>query len=330
MSGAEAAGTAAGITTGRALRLSAEELAALPVLHGESPDALEWLLDVAELRELQAHEILLRPGQHNDKLYILLRGSLTREGRPTSGSVRPGECVGVLSMLDEKPTACYVCADEASTLLAIGRKAFWRLISTSHAVSRNLLYILSSRLRSDIDILNESYLMQRQLEQKALIDSLTGLFNRFWLEQMSGRLVERAQIAGTPLGVILIDVDHFKDYNDNHGHMAGDEALRVLGATLKSSLRAEDFAVRYGGEEFVVILQQGMVDNVLDAAERLRRAVSEASIDDFAGKHLPPVTASFGVAQLQPGQSFSMLLAEADEALYRAKAQGRNCVVGSR
>ncbi len=302
----------------------------LPLFQGEIPDALEWLQGATELQELQAGEVLLRPGQLNDTLYILLHGSLMREGRTVSGTIQPGECIGELSILDEKPTVNYVIADEASTLLVIGRDVFWRLISSSYSVSRNLLYLLSSRLRNDINMLDKSLLVQRQLEQKVLIDPLTGLSNRFWLEQMAGRLVERAQIANTPLGLILMDVDHFKDYNDNHGHLAGDEALRVLGATLNRSLRAEDFAVRFGGEEFVVILQQVADEDVMGAAERLRQMVSAASIDGFGGQPLPPVTASFGVALLQPGQSFAMLLAQADKALYRAKALGRNRVVKSR
>lgn len=327
MSEAKASGSVNELDKGMAVTLSADKLAELPLLRGESPEALEWLLDVAAVRELQPDEVLLRPGQLNDNLYILLRGSLTREGRTVSNTILPGESIGELSMLDKKPTVNYVISDEASTLLTIGRDDFWRLIGTSHAVSRNLLYLLSSRLRSDIDILNESLLVQRQLEQKAQLDPLTGLCNRFWLEQMAARLVERAQIACTPLGLILMDVDHFKDYNDNHGHLAGDEALRVLGATLKRSLRPEDFAVRFGGEEFVVILQHAEEEEVIGAAERLRQTVAGAVIDGLGGQRLPPVSASFGVALLQPGQSFSMLLSQADEALYRAKAQGRNRVV---
>lgn len=326
MSGVEALGEVAGEDAVSGPILNIEELAGLPLFRGESTDALLWLQEVAVPMELRAGEVLLRPGQLNDKLYILLRGSLTREGRPESGTILPGECVGELSMLDEKPTASYITADEASSLLVIGRGAFWRLNSTSRVVSRNLLYMLSSRLRNDIDILNESLQLQRQLEQKALIDPLTGLYNRFWLEQMAARLVERAQFAGISLGVILMDVDHFKDYNDNHGHLAGDEALRVLGATLKRYLRAEDFAVRYGGEEFVVILQQAGEDELVRAAERLRRALAVAPIDNLGGKPLPPITASIGVAQLRPGQNLATLLEQADKALYRAKSQGRNRV----
>lgn len=327
MSGAEASEKLIGIRADLGAALSTEVLAELPLFHGESPDALEWLQDVVELRELPAGEILLRPGQLNDKLYILLRGALRREGRSMSDIIQPGECVGELSMLDEKPTGNCVRATESSIVLAIGREAFWRLVSTSHTVSRNLLYRLSSRLRSDMDVLNESLLVQRQLEQKALIDPLTGLFNRFWLEQMADRLVERAQLAGTTLALILMDVDHFKHYNDSHGHMAGDAALRVLGATLKRSLRAEDFAVRYGGEEFVLLLQHAGAGEVAGAAERLRQAVAGAPVDGLNGEPLPSVTASFGMAMLEPGQTFTMLLAQADEALYRAKGQGRNQVV---
>lgn len=310
--------------------LTAEKLIGLQLFRGESPEALEWLLDVAELRELQADEVLFNPEQFNDKLYILLRGTLRvelkMEARPVITYIKPGECVGELSVLDEKPTASYVVADKASTLLAIQREAIWRLINTSHMVARNLLYLLSSRLRNDNEILSESLLLQRQFEQKALNDSLTGLYNRYWLEQTATRLVERAQTADTPLGVMLIDADHFKSYNDSHGHQAGDEALRVLGATLKRFLRPDDFAVRYGGEEFVVILPGVTPEEVVVAAERLRRAIANAAITEPGGKTLPSLSVSIGVAFFQPGQSFPLLIAEADKALYRAKEEGRNRV----
>lgn len=311
--------------------LTAKRLTELQLFHGESPEALEWLLDLAELRELQADEVLFYPEQLNDKLYILLRGSLRvelkMEGNPFVTDIKPGECVGELSVLDEKPTASYVIADEASTLLAIEREAIWRLINTSHTVARNLLYLFSSRLRYDNEILSESLLLQRQFEQKALIDSLTGLYNRYWMDQTALRLTERANAAGTPLGLMLVDADHFKSYNDNHGHQAGDEALRVLGATVKRFLRPDDFAVRYGGEEFLIILPDAEPQEVVEAAERLRHAIAAAVIRGPEGTSRLPVTVSIGVAFLHPGQSFSGLIGEADKALYRAKAEGRNRVV---
>ena len=314
--------------------LTADKLVELRLFHGESPEALEWLLDIAEIRELQADEVLFYPEQFNDKLYILLRGSLRvelkMEGHPFITDIKPGECVGELSVLDEKPTASYVIADEPSTLLAIEREAIWRLINTSHTVARNLLYLFSSRLRYDNEILSESLLLQRQFEQKALVDSLTGLYNRFWLDQTAIRLVERALTAGTPLGLMLIDADHFKEYNDSHGHQAGDEALRVLAATMKRFLRPDDFAVRYGGEEFLILMPGVEPHEVVEAADRLRHAIAIAVIPGPGDKILPSISVSVGVAFLQQGQSFATLVGEADKALYRAKTDGRNRVVVQR
>lgn len=310
--------------------LDAESLIGLQLFRGESPEALEWLLDSAELRELQSDEVLFNPDQLNDKLYVLLRGclrvELKIEGRPVITYIKPGECVGELSVLDEKPTASYVTADEASVLLAIGREDIWRLINTSPMVARNLLYLLSARLRNDNEILGESLSLQRKLEHKAMIDSLSGLYNRYWLEQTAMRVVDRAQTAGTPLGLMLLDVDHFKRYNDTHGHQAGDEALRVLGDTVRQFLRPDDFAVRYGGEEFVIILSEIAPKEMEAAAERLRLAIANAAIIDPSGKRLPSITVSIGVAFSQPSLSFRMLIGEADKALYRAKAGGRNRV----
>jgi len=314
--------------------LRAESLIELQLFHGESPEALEWLLDVGELRELHAEAVLFNPEQFNDKLYFLLRGSLRvelkMEGRPVITYIKPGECVGELSVLDEKPTASYVIADEPSVLLEIGREAIWRLINTSHTVARNLLYLLSSRLRNDNLILSQSLTLQRQYMQKALIDSLTGLYNRYWLDQTAPRLVQRANTADKPFGVMLADLDHFKDYNDNYGHLAGDEALRVLGATMKRFLRPEDFAVRYGGEEFLIIMPGVEADEVMEAAERLRCAIAEAVIIGPGGKYLPKVTVSIGVAFLQRDQDLSALVEDADKGLYQAKEAGRNRVVRQR
>jgi diguanylate cyclase (GGDEF)-like protein len=311
--------------------LGIEQLLELSLFRGELPGTVEWLLDVAEERTLQAGELLLPPDARNDTLYLIIEGALRVElkvlERPVISHIGPGECVGELSVLDGRPTAAYVVADCETRLLLIDRESLWRLIFTSHVVAKNLLYTLSSRVRRDNEALGESLVLQHLHELNARTDALTGLYNRFWLQQMLPRLVERAHTGGEPLGLMLLDADHFKRFNDSYGHLAGDEALRVLGTTVMNNIRPNDSAVRYGGEEIVVLLPGAGRAATAEAAERIRKAVALAAVMGGQGQRLPPLTVSIGVAMLTAEQQGEALLAEADRALYRAKAAGRDRVV---
>ncbi|MFC5770899.1 sensor domain-containing diguanylate cyclase [Thauera sinica] len=161
-----------------------------------------------------------------------------------------------------------------------------------------------------------------EVERLARHDALTGLFNRGWLDQALKAEARRFRRAPYPLSVILIDIDHFKQINDTRGHDAGDRVLIAIAAALRREVRGGDSAGRWGGEEFLVIAPDTPRDAALQLAERLRAAI--------AGLRLAcPATASFGVAELQAGESISRLLIRADRALYRAKQEGRDRVCGA-
>ena len=136
------------------------------------------------------------------------------------------------------------------------------------------------------------------------------------------------QRGGRALSVIILDVDHFKNFNDTFGHAAGDEALISLARVLMSQLRPMDLTARYGGEEFIVILSDTDLKGACVAAERLRSIVSKTSIETNDERMLHPITISLGAAQLNPEDDAAALLKRADEALYRAKDGGRNRVIG--
>lgn len=161
-----------------------------------------------------------------------------------------------------------------------------------------------------------------ELETLALRDGLTGLSNRRAFGHRVTLEMSRAVRYGTPLSLLLLDVDHFKGYNDTFGHIAGDEVLRTLSQVLQTQGRETDFFARYGGEEFVVILPHTGSAGAGILAERLRAAIS------LAGWPARPVTASIGAATFLAGMSTEDdLVSAADRALYAAKAAGRNCVV---
>ena len=159
------------------------------------------------------------------------------------------------------------------------------------------------------------------LHALAITDGLTGLNNHRHFQEQLEREFERAVRRAAPLSLILLDVDHFKGYNDQFGHPAGDEVLHIVAKILTNHARAVDFVARYGGEEFAVLLPTTDSDDARQVAERLRLAIAER-----AWPHRP-VTVSLGIASLVPAlMHHSHLLDQADRALYRSKACGRNCV----
>jgi two-component system, cell cycle response regulator len=164
----------------------------------------------------------------------------------------------------------------------------------------------------------------RALAEAANTDHVTGLLNRRGGQQAIAREISRALRDRTPLSFVLLDIDHFKKVNDTHGHAAGDRVLAHVSELLARAIRGYDLAVRWGGEEFLVVLPGVPRLKALVVAERVRIAVSALAVQD-----LPPVTISAGVAELQPTDtSADAAIVRADETLYRAKSTGRNRVCG--
>ncbi len=169
--------------------------------------------------------------------------------------------------------------------------------------------------------------LQALLREQTIRDPLTGAFNRRYLVETLGREMANAHRHKYGLGLLMIDIDHFKQVNDTHGHLAGDQVLRALTALLQKGTRAGDAVCRFGGEEFVVLMPQISLANALKRAEVLRATVQDSS-EVVSGVALA-FTVSIGVAHTEaPGVTADEILAAADSALFQAKAKGRNRVVG--
>lgn len=169
--------------------------------------------------------------------------------------------------------------------------------------------------------------LQETLRQQAIRDPLTGLFNRRFMEETLEREIHRVQRKGAPLGIIMMDLDHFKSFNDTFGHGAGDMLLSELGNILVGHTRKEDVACRYGGEEFTLIMSEASLEVTLRRAEEVRQLVEHLHLQ-HQGQSLRNVTVSLGVAVYpEHGNNAASLLGVADAALYRAKKEGRNRVV---
>jgi len=216
---------------------------------------------------------------------------------------------------------------EALGILHIGRTAPGKA-----GASELSALVEESRLRTTIAVAEHVALalanlkLRETLRMQAIRDPLTGLFNRRHMEESLERELVRAERSHTSVAAIMIDIDHFKRFNDTFGHAAADFALRNTSELIRASIRADDIACRYGGEELVVILPDTSLSEGIDRAEVLRGAISGQQLR-FNGVGLGAITASFGVAASPVhGSTSDSLLRNADEALYEAKRRGRNQV----
>jgi diguanylate cyclase len=177
----------------------------------------------------------------------------------------------------------------------------------------------------------EIALLRHDLESvraESLSDPLTSLANRKHFDQALAKAIDDASIRAEPLSLLMTDIDHFKTFNDNHGHVTGDQVLRLVALVVKHNVKGQDIAARYGGEEFAVVLPNTMLRSAITVADHIRRAVMiKELMKRSTGERLGRVTVSVGVAALRPGDSMASLIERADACLYAAKRAGRNCVI---
>ncbi|UNK48819.1 sensor domain-containing diguanylate cyclase [Lysobacter sp. S4-A87] len=231
-----------------------------------------------------------------------------------------GHAIGTVCVLDTRPRTLSraqvegleVLARQTQHLLELRRYALEqrRLLSEREAFAQRL-----EDARADLQRRNDL------LEHSATHDALTGLLNRAALAQLRDNPEAMRQLQQAPYSLMLLDVDHFKDVNDRHGHLLGDRALRAVADAVAASIRHGDVAVRYGGEEFLILLPDTRLESAAQVAERIRQRLSQAALP-FA------LTVSIGLAAGEPTRDWSeQVFDRADQALYRAKARGRNCIV---
>jgi diguanylate cyclase (GGDEF)-like protein len=302
----------------------------LQLFRDEADPAVAGILADCAVVRVARGERISNHGQA--RVYVVLSGLLEiwlEVDAGDKGSARrvlPGESAGEQAVLDDAAEQAAMTALEDSELLVIEAAMVWTLIERSNVLARNMLRLLSFRIRAANALLRRRQKVGEFYRQLSLSDGLTGLYNRAWLNEMLPKLVARAVHDGRPLSLVMIDLDHFKRFNDTHGHMAGDGALAATAGVLRNALRPSDFVVRYGGEEMMALLPDTPQDLAVMVAERLCERLRGAVVFSDMRVALPHVTGSFGVACLAPGSDGDALMAAADAALYRAKERGRNRV----
>ena len=271
-----------------------------------------------------------------------LRDAITRFGEALSATHDPEQLLRVIVEAAVEATgACgaHLVADDGTSVatgdvsgtgdrlelpLTAGRTEFGTLTLVGDSFDEEQAMTATS-LASHAAIALENARLHQIVERQALVDGLTGVANRRQCEDSLTAEIARAGRLGTPLTLVLADLDDFKSINDAHGHAVGDDVLREFAAVLRATVRDSDLAGRWGGEEFLLLLPGTDGEGGAQLADRVRRALSERS---FLGRDgsVFTVTCSFGVAQLPTTGDERELFAAADRALYRAKRRGKNCV----
>ena len=305
-------------------------LGSLQLFKGVYPDDVQEQLALCDRRDLAEGEVLLSPGNKNEHVFIVLSGSLNvhvgSADAPALAVMETGDCVGEMSIIQDSDPSAWVVGAEDTHLLVIHQTVLWCMVDASHEFAKNLLVVLSERVRSHNRVIASNHDQLRKFEQHATTDALTSLANRHAMETAFPKLIELCISKDKPVTLMMIDVDNFKQFNDMLGHIAGDRALSIVSKILRQQFRPRDLLVRYGGDEFAVLLPDVKLKEAVTIGERVRRAIGGATGGSDDSLIQIPVKISMGIAQLQKGGTLDALIRDADAALYRAKRAGRDTV----
>ena len=312
------------------MKLDHSELSEIELFRGVPEETLDFILERTSQISLAPGEVLLSPKEENQYIYILLSGSVSLHfGSPDSPEIRKleaGSSIGMISFIDKSKPTAYVVASDECRLLPIHHDLLHGLLASTNTLANNILQMMTNWTRFNTEHIIKDQFMMKELSENSYIDGLTDIYNRRWLDSFLSRLLKRSITDDLSLSILFLDVDKFKIYNDTHGHIAGDCALIALSNVLKKTSRPYDYLTRYGGEEFLIILQNTYREGGIIAAERIRTAVQKEVIHNKDGTELPGITVSMGLATSNSDSTVESLIKEADANLYKAKAEGRNRV----
>lgn len=307
-----------------ARRVNRSMLGRLKLFEQADIESIEGLMADCAVRELGAGQVLVAAGERAHAMYLVLTGRLRIKASTSDDMViETGGHFGELALLEQKPVAGTVVADTLTQVIALDDARIWALVRASHAFASNLLGAVGARLRGAP--VNAARAVPGY-RRNATLDVLTGLYNRRGLEDMLRRQIMRSSMNQQPLAVLLVDLDHFRRFNEEFGYAAGDQALHAIGQTLVSNVRPTDLVARYAGQQFAVVLPESDLAGARVVAERIRHAVSEAVVMMADDSILPPLTVSIGMAALQQFATADELLAQARTALESAHADGHNTI----
>lgn len=277
----------------------------------ESDLSTDYFIEGQILRKIQDYELI---NQFNQKAKNDIAKKLSSKEsfvifKEVNGKIISATFYSIKNIIKNKHVG-YIVSYEEDKTFSIFEKTFLIglgfLFTLLIVINIFILYILK---------------LKKMAEEKAITDKLTGLFNRNIIDNLVEIEYERSKRTGKPISIILFDIDHFKKINDTYGHDIGDYVLKTIAQIARRTLRKSDYIIRWGGEEFLIILPETDINGAITVAEKIRQ-----NIENFHFKDIDKVTVSLGVTQIKKNETIENAIKRGDQALYMAKNKGRNRV----
>jgi diguanylate cyclase (GGDEF)-like protein len=305
-----------------------------------SGEELGSILPFLKVRSLPSNRILFREGETGEDLFIIRKGKVEISIRLPDGSQRrlrdfgPGDFFGEMAIFEEPTRSATARTTGPVEFYSMSRQDFFSIMSSRPRAAIKIMYRMSTiateRLHSTSEFLEEMVLWGEEARKRAVTDGLTQAYNRQFLEDSMERLFNEAAGKGRPLGLLMIDLDHFREINEKYGQDAGDLVLKAAAGVFNSCIRKGDIVARYGGDEFTILLPGADIARCSGVAQNIREGIALLSLAELLGRDTAPgegVTTSQGLA-VYPDHADGVqdLRERADRALYRSKEEGRNRV----
>lgn len=301
------------------------------------PDDIRFVSDLFATREIGRGEVLFREGDRGNELFIVQDGSVASTLRLQDGSdrhvahFRPGDFFGEMSIFENAPRSATCVCEENCTLLGLHERDFYRMIGLRPDIAVKIMYrmlnITTQRLRDTGEFLSDMVQWGEAARRRSITDELTGAYNRRFLDDALAGQIEQARNGGTPLSLVMVDLDYFRDINAEYGHEGGDECIIEVVKSLQRVFREGDLLARFGGDEFIILMADTPSATALEIAERARAEVESLGLMQGCGGRAGGLTISMGIASYPEDSEDPASLKEmADQALYLAKEWGRNQV----
>ena len=322
------------LATSREARSFLHQVAIFGTLSDEELDKI-----AARLEQLPAEETttLFREGEEGKELFVVRRGSVTATVGLPDGSQQEvarfsaGDFFGEMSIFERAPRSATCSAESGTQLYRLRGSDFHGLIESEPEIAIKVMYemlrITGNRLETTSGFLGEMVRWGEGAKKRAVSDEFTGLFNRRFLDESLSGMFQRAKSARSRLCLVMLDLDHFNEINQEYGQTVGDEVIKAAVSVFRAVYRESDVLCRYGGDEFTFVLPDTGADEARRLSEEVRAQVAELPLLADRGGEIERVTTSQGIAAFPDhANDLQTLSARADEALYAAKAAGRNRV----
>lgn len=319
------------------MSISVDFLSTVEILSLLGPDEINSIAGLFSIHEIGEGEMLFREGDEGNELFIVKSGSVASSIRLPDGGERQiarfmaGNFFGEMSIFENAPRSATCRSLEKSTLLGLHERDFYRMIEAYPDIATKIMYrmlnITAQRLRDTGEFLSDMVHWGEAARRRAITDELTGAYNRRFLDDALVSQIDVARNSGNPLSLIMVDLDYFREINENYGHDAGDRCIMEVMRVFNRHLRETDILARFGGDEFTVLLPDTAPETARDIADRVRTALVGLDLLSAYQGPVKTLSMSAGVASF-PGDADEMkkLKDAADKALYRAKENGRNQV----